>query len=427
VKILILNQDWFAEELRLIGHEVLTCGVSEHLDVVIPHALHHIDSIIKLLPNGFHPDRIIWLDNSSPLLLQGLEESDIPIIFYSVDTQHHYELHSYLARCFDYIYIAQADYMENFAEHRNYLDWLPLWAPRRVEASFDKRFEATFVGNLNARLNPERVSFFNRLQEILPIHIAQGAYWEIFPHAEIVVNQTVKGDLNFRVFEAMMCGALLLTEHSSNGLLDIFSDGQHLVTYTKNDIHDAAAKIRQLLDNKPRMREIARAGREEVLTRHTAMQRAEKVDRCIRSLEKRSLPANRYFATMINFNVVSANLEECSRPISIKAILAAMSSAEKALTHGAIPTDVEVVHLIRSVLRYERLVGTKAAYNLLQEYGEVFPGNKLLLLACIRKFLNHGEIQAARKLAVDHFQEQPSEVFTLAEQAVLTILEAPST
>jgi len=333
-------------------------------------------------------------------------------------------LHSYLARCFDYIYIAQADYLSYFHDHRNYLEWLPLWAPRRVEASQEKRFGATFVGNLNARLNPERVSFFNRLQELIPIHIAHGAYWEIFPHAEIVVNQTVRGDLNFRVFEAMMCGALLLTEHSSNGLLDIFSDGQHLVTYTKNDIHDAAEKIHRLLDNKPRMREIAQAGRQEVLARHTAMHRAQTVEKCLRALEKRPLPPNRYLATMINFNVVSTNLEECSRPMSIKAVLAAMTAAEKALHCGAIPTDVEVVHLIRSVLRYERLLGTKAGYNLLQQYGEAFPDNKLLLLACIRKFLNHGEVVAARQLAVTHFQEQPSEIFTLAEQTITTILEA---
>lgn len=423
MKILILNQDWFAEELRLSGHEVLTCGVAEHLDVIIPHALHHIDSVLALLPNSFAPDRIIWLDNSSPLILQGLEECDIPTIFYSVDTQHHHELHSYLARCFDHIYVAQADYLCHFEAHRNHLEWLPLWAPRRVEASLDKRFEAAFVGNLNTRLNPERVSFFNRLQELIPIHIAHGAYWEIFPHAEIVVNQTVRSDLNFRVFEAMMCGALLLTEHSSNGLLEIFSDGTHLVTYTKNDIHDAAGKIRDLLDNKPRMRAIAQAGREEVLARHTALQRAQRVDQCLRSLSKRALPANRYFATMINFNVVSSNLEECVRPISIKAIIAAMSAAEKALRCGAIPTDIELVHLIRSVIRYERLLGTETAYKLLHEYLEAFPDSQLLLLACIRKLLNRGEVTAARELALSRFQEQPSEVFSLAERAISTILE----
>jgi hypothetical protein len=422
VKILLLNQDWFATELREMGHEVVVCGMADHMEVKLSSTMYHIDSVLNDMLNGFTPDVIVWLDNSAPLLLIGLEDCKIPVIFYSVDTQHHYELHSCLALAFDYVLIAQRDYMVHFAESDTPMEWFPLWAPRHVESSNDKRFGLTFVGNLNAKLNPARVQFFEELEKITPIHIKQGAYWEIFPYADIVVNQTVKGDLNFRVFEAMMCGPLLLTEKTSNGLLDLFRDGEHLVTYERGNAASAATIARELQVDPARMKRIAEAGRAEILAKHTARHRAIEIEKIIKSLRKRTPTVRRYFAMMINHNLVSTSTEEQARGLSVKAIIAALRAAQCALDEGAEPTDVETAHLIRACARYDRLLGTGAGAGVLRSYAEALPNNYLLNLAEVRSRLNQGKLMEARELAARISSEPSAKVFDLAESAVSMLL-----
>lgn len=422
MKILLLNQDWFASELRDMGHEVVVCGIADHMEVKLAPTMYHIDHILGEILGGFAPDVIVWLDNSAPLLIIGLEHCTIPMVFYSVDTQHHHELHSYLAHAFDYILIAQRDYMVHFCETDTPMEWFPLWAPRHVEASKEKKHGLTFVGNLNAKLNPERVKFFEEFQKLSPIHIQQGAYWEIFPFADIVVNQTVKGDLNFRVFEAMMCGPLLLTEKTSNGLLDLFTDGEHLVTYERGNAQSAAEIANKLLGDPAWRNRIAESGRAEVLAKHTARHRAIELEKIIKNLSKRPPSPRRYFAMMINHNLVSTSTEEQARGLSVKAIIAGLRAAQEALDEGIQPTDVETANLIRACIRYDRLLGTGAGADLLRVYAETFPGNYLLNLAEVRSRLNQGKRTEATELAMRISSDPSSKIFDLAESAISMLL-----
>jgi glycosyltransferase involved in cell wall biosynthesis len=422
VKILLLNQDWFATELRDMGHEVVVCGIGDHMEVRLASTMYHIDHILGEFLNGFAPDVMVWLDNSAPLLIIGLEHCGIPMIFYSVDTQHHHELHSLLAHAFDYVLIAQRDYMVHFAETDTPMEWFPLWAPRHVEASKEKKYGLTFVGNVNAKLNPGRVKFFEELQKLTPIHIQQGAYWEVFPLAEIMVNQTVKGDLNFRVFEAMMCGPLLLTEKTSNGLLDLFTDGEHLVTYERGNAQAAADIANNLLCDPARRNRIAEAGRTEVLAKHTAQHRAIELDKIIKNLRKRTPSPHRYFSMMINHHLVSSSSEQDARGLSVKAIIAGLRCAQCALDEGAEPTDVETAHLIRACVRYDRLLGTGAGAELLKVYAEAFPHNYLLGLAEVRSRLNQGKRSEATELAARISSDPSSKIFALAESAISMLL-----
>jgi hypothetical protein len=423
MKILLLNQSWFSQEFKEAGHEVVTAGLSTDLDVPVARPGVHIDSVIASLPNGFKPDRIVWLDNSAPLMFGGLEECDIPTVFYSVDTHHHFELHSYIAQIFDHILVAQKDYLPIFKASGTPTSWFPLWAPRFVEASSEKKFGAAFVGNRNPKLNPDRVKFFDDLSKIVPIHLDVGEYWNIFPFAEIVVNQTVKSDLNFRVFEAMMCGSTLLTEASGNGLTDLFRNNEHLVLYEKGNTADAAEKINSLLANKARAREIAHAGRAEILARHTPQNRADTLLQILATLSKRPPGRSRYFAAMINFSAVSAMLERADLGSSSHSLVNALRSAEQALLAHEIPENLESSHLVICANRYDRIVRSAAGQNLINAFSDAFPENSLLALAKIRGHLNFGDVSEATRLA-KVFSEAPAETtFAAAEQAVSALLE----
>jgi hypothetical protein len=422
VNILLLNQDWFATELRTLGHTVRTCGTALHLDVVLNLPLNHLEKVLAEDLNGFAPDIIIWLDDSAPLMLCGLEDATVPVVYYSVDSHHHHEMHGRLAAAFDHVLVAQRDYLPCFAESGTPCEWFPLWAPRYVEASQEKRYDLTFIGNLNRELNPARVEFFEQLQARHPIHLGHGAYWDFFPFAHIVVNQTVKGDLNFRVFEALMCGATLLTERTPNGLLDLFNDGEHLVTYERSDADAAAAQARELLENPARMRAIAAAGRAEVLARHTPLARAHRLDQLIRTVQKRPRDPRRHFAVMINFGFVSTVTESTSALVSALAAQAGLDSARRALSEGAQPSDNDVVHIVRLTTNYDRLTRGSLGAELLREFAAAYPEKHLLTLADLRQRLNRGELPEARRLAAQISSQPADLVFHAAEQIVSSVL-----
>ena len=424
MKILIFNQDWFAAEFRELGHEVVTCGSEPHLEHRIPGRTHHINSVITSL-NGFEPDVILWHDNSSPsLLIGGFESLDIPAAFFSVDTHHHHLMHSYMAPLFDHIFVAQKDYLSFFDNTGTPTSWHPLWAPRWVLPSDNKRWNTTFVGTLNERLNPRRVAFFNTLKKNTEIHLTQGNYWEIFPHAEIVVNQTVKGDLNFRVFETMMCGSLLLTENTKNGLFDLFTEGVHLVSYRPDDVQDARDKINHLLSSPKKMREIANSGRAEVLAKHTALHRARTVLEVLTTLRKRSPAHNRHYLSMINHTITSDvfnRLNFCHCP---RALAGAILAAQAGLNASARLSEVETSYLIRSTTLYDRVTQTTTGQSLLNSFHEAFPENTLLTLATIRNLLNSGAAEAAESQARKLRPEAPRDIFPYAEEMITSILSA---
>lgn len=422
MNILLLNQDWFATELRSFGHSVLTCGMAPHLEHRIPSPVVYLNDLLASLPGGFSPDVIVWLDDSAPVTYIGIESSDVPTIFYSVDTHHHWDLHSRLAHCFDHVLVAQKDYLHHFAPSGTPTTWFPLWASRYVEASSSKTMPMAFVGTMDPKLNKKRVEFFTKLKELVPITIKQGNYWEVFPHSEIVVNQTVSGDLNFRVFEAMMCGCMLLTERSSNGLLELFNEGEHLVTYTAGDVHDVAEKASSLLEVPHRMHAIAKAGREEVLAKHTPLHRAAALNDILQSLKKRPKSPARHMNMAINLGITAALLQDRSPCFTAVALHGAVENAVNSLRDGHTPNEVESAHLIRCYLRWDAISGGTEGSRLLMRHAEAIPSNYLLALARIRSLLNKGQRSEAESLASTLSPDPAPQIFAVAEQAVSMLL-----
>ena len=422
MKILLLNQDWFATELRSFGHTVMTCGITPQLDHRISSPIIRIDELLASLPNGFTPDVIVWHDDSAPVTYIGIEDAEVPTVFYSVDTHHHWDLHARLAYCFDRVLVAQKDYLHHFSPSNTPTSWFPLWAPRHVEASKTKTMPMAFVGTMDARLNSKRVEFFTKLKQLAPITIKQGNYWEIFPHAEIVVNQTVKGDLNFRVFESMMCGCMLLTERSSNGLLELFNEGEHLATYTAGDVNDVAEKAAELLATPHRMHAIADAGRAEVASKHTALHRASALHEILASIAKRPKAPARHIAMMINHGLAAAITRDRNPRLFALSLQAAVESAVKSLREGHVPDPTESAHLIRNYLRWDAVTGGNEGSRLLLLHAEAIPSNNLLALARIRSLLNRGLRVEAETIAASISPDPCSRVFNAAEEAVGLLL-----
>jgi FkbM family methyltransferase len=84
----------------------------------------------------------------------------------------------------------------------------------------------------------------------------------------MVFNRSIRNDINMRVFEALACGSLLVTNDlRENGQEDLFRDGIHLATYRSAE--ELLDKITFYLTHEAARERIAAAGRTEALGRDT--------------------------------------------------------------------------------------------------------------------------------------------------------------
>ncbi len=423
--ILLINQDWFAAEFREAGHRVVTVGLASNMELRLDRPLYHLNQILEQIGGGFQPDIIILHDNSAPLTILDIDEAPCPTIFYAVDTHHHTELHCFLSTVFDLTLVAQKDYVSAFEKRGlSAPEWMPLWASSFVEPNLQKHNQAVFVGTLNARLNPDRVTFFEKLKSVCPaLHVTSGAWQGIFPESEIVINQTVKGDLNFRVFEAMICGAALLTEDSGNGLRDLFEPDKELVLYEKNNAEAAAAKIDWLLNNPKQMRRIAEAGRAAVMTSHLSQHRAQRFLEIINGIKKKERPLRRMGA-MLNLAVLAARLATLDSLLSVKALTECMCKIGATVDHGDTYSEEAAFYAVRVALEYDRVTNSDQGMHLLNQLYDQNPDLALFRATKIRHLLNNGRVNEAREFAA-HISEIPvEEVFKSAEEAVSIVISA---
>src|SRR5690606_21606271 len=98
----------------------------------------------------------------------------------------------------------------------------------------------------------------------------------LYADAKIVINCAADRlrTLNMRLFEAMGCGALILTD--SVPYQDrLFQDGRHYVVY--EDVDDLLGKLEFFLNHLDRAQEIAHTGYRHVMARHTYTHRAREL------------------------------------------------------------------------------------------------------------------------------------------------------
>ncbi len=425
MKVLLLNQDWFADELRSLGFEVKTAGFAfaNHLEHTVSLPMLHIDRLIQTIPGDFVPDCIVSFDNSAPITFSGLEEINIPTIFYGVDAQHHFALHRYLNEVFDYAFTAQKDFIPFYHEWEQQVEWMPLWASRYIEPNYDnKEYGAVFIGTLNKELNPERVTFFEALGEKASVLCTTGGFWEFFPKSEIVINQTVKLDLNFRVFEAMMSGSLLLTEYSQNGLLELFEEGKHLVTYQKNNVEQAAELIAYYTSHPEEARKIGGAGRELILEKHTPMARAMRLAEVIRTVKKKN-SKRKFQAMAINHLCLGRTSKTQDPGVKLLAVTAALKSFEYSVEYHEPCDEAVAAHLTIAANDYDRMTGGRKGYQLLKRFCEKYPEQKLLNIATLRAALNFGDREYANTIKDYLGIEDLSVAYSESDRIVRTLLE----
>jgi len=284
-KIIWLGNPYFARELHNFDWDTVYI---EHVCVDGVQIIYTWDILVQKA--GFEPDLVIVGDRSMMPFVLGVESFPCLTVFYCIDT-HIKNFHFQYAQGFDICLVSLYDHiplMLNKYLQKEQVWWFPAYAPNIEEfpallpnAEVEFCWDCLFVGNL---ATPDRINFLNELKEYIPtLHITSGNYKLLFPKGRIIINESSRGDLNFRVFEALGSGACLVTPNVGHKMLSLFEDGVHLCTYAQSDAKEAAKVIQCLLDNPEKQDQMRQAALKVINNKHRAIDRAREFSFKIRA------------------------------------------------------------------------------------------------------------------------------------------------
>jgi len=215
------------------------------------------------------------------------------------------------ARNFDYIFFNQLRAYKEFTkltvqpedmtgytsvsgtsgESLGHRGWLPHAVEPQAYPHFEiiKKYDVCFIGHIQDQKNYNeitRVDFLDRMFKEFP-NFYFGSRNPAFPgvnlfedaakklsQSRIVLNVSIGDDINMRTWEAMATGSFLLTNYLPT-LGELFEDGKHLRMYKTLD--EAVEIAKYYLKHEAKREKIAKAGMEEVLSKHTYKHRIEKI------------------------------------------------------------------------------------------------------------------------------------------------------
>ena len=300
MKLLLLNDTYFGNSISDKVDEILRVGPGNDNDLVVEP--ESVDIFEAIQETNFKPDAILQVDSlNRRVFFKGIEKFTQPMAFYAVDAPINDFWQRSYAYQFDRVWVDQHALWRNWATAGiDWARWLPLAADTNIyhpPAEEDERdIQILFVGSLDPQLRPKRSAIIHRLRQIADVHVVDGGGTRSVPPSEvadlyrrskIVLNELLFDGINLRTFEAMACGAVLLTENG-RGEEMLFTDGYSLVTFNQSNLENV---VQNLLDHPSRTQHVGRAGSSLVLEKHTLARRANQV---VRDLEKLHVRPNRF-------------------------------------------------------------------------------------------------------------------------------------
>lgn len=252
--------------------------------IYVERALRQFTDIVHFLPTQI--DRIqaeydLYLQIDDGLTYRWTRSDLHPSAWWIIDTHLQFDWDREKAVDFDFLFTAQKNGAQHFRlEGFDNVRWIPLGCDPQIHrqiADTPKQYNVCFVGNLIPGRRTELVELLK--DEIPRVHVAQAFMDDmakIYSQSKIVFNCSIKDDVNMRVFEAISCGSMLMTnEIDDNGQEQLFDDQVHYVTYT--DADDLLEKTRHFLEHEEQREDIASEGMAWAHTKHMYRHRLEDI------------------------------------------------------------------------------------------------------------------------------------------------------
>ena len=287
---------YYERAFRKLG-KTITCGPSTSKDKRqgIPCG---INADIQKITHSIQPDCFILFPEGNFFLPQNIEKITVPKILILSDSFINLHWHKHYAQLFDFVFVAQKGYVSQLKKlgiKNTY--WLPNACDPEIhqDLHLERIYDIGFVGTLNTLHNPRRSLYIKILSKHFKSQITSNIWYKeiskIYSQSRIAFNICGAQDLNMRVFETMATGSMLLTDYIPHGLLDLFKDRHHLVTY--HSPQEAASLIRYYLTHEDKRIKIAQRGQKEVLDKHTYLHRAQVIISKIKDAKGRTARAGK--------------------------------------------------------------------------------------------------------------------------------------
>lgn len=277
-----------------------------------PSSMHDdTGNVVHLQPN--EPTRHHGIFDLNVLIDHGEDAIQVPLDFevphpnayWAFDTHLGYDYRLKRAREFDHVFLCHKAQIADFVRDgidASRIHYLPCAAEETCYRPYPvmKKWNWSFIGHLNSEHRIDLVDRFIRefglgdgegyvgwrMPEIKGHNVLDDAAKK-FSMSRMVINDSIKNDLNMRTFEVMATGTPLITEENGP-LLGLFTKGVHLLTY--KTIDGAVDCAKYLLKNPEMMNEIGKAGLREILEKHTYRHRVlEVLKTCIDYVPKEPL------------------------------------------------------------------------------------------------------------------------------------------
>lgn len=244
----------------------------------------YFDLAQALGENDFMPDLVMQteiLANRS--VVTGLDTVDCPTIFWAVDPHLNAYWHSAYARLFDMACSTQRGWISRIAQQGAVdVRWLPMFGRQEPWVEMTERGHAlAFVGRVSDQ-RPARkwmVEFLEEKGRESDIAIEHSLKYEemmgLYRDSRIIPNESIFGEVNFRLFEAASCGCLVLSQDLGDEQASLFEPGREFDTY--DNIVELDEKLGMYLKNERLVQTMGRAAYERVQAEHLPKHRAERL------------------------------------------------------------------------------------------------------------------------------------------------------
>ena len=247
--------------------------------------------ILSCLSGAWKDDVFIYIDSGRPYFPKNIEKLPLLTACYLIDVHVDLPIRIEMAKFFDIVFVAQKDYVEDFKARGLKNVW---WIPFGSEPTIYQRlklpflYDIGFIGHVS-KDSVKRKRLLSLLSQSYQINDYRRFYSPsetstMYSSAKIIFNCSARGDLNMRVFEALSCGRLLLTDSIANGLEELFQNRRHLVVF--HDEKELLKMVDYYLSKDDERERIALCGSNLVTSQHTYDHRMKKVMNILKNTQK---------------------------------------------------------------------------------------------------------------------------------------------
>jgi hypothetical protein len=258
-------------ELQSLGHTVLGLHPKP--------GIHDLPLLLE--EHRFEPDVVIQQESLGPrVLLKGLEKVSGLKVFWSIDTHLNAFWQMEYVRLFDLVCSTQRNWSDSLQKMTNVpAFWLPWFGRRLSWKGWNQRQRAfCFVGRVTEH-RPSRKRFVDFLCREFQMELVQDVSFqqmlEVYKETQLAPNESIFGEINFRLFEAASCGCLVLNPSGIPGLEETFVPDREIGVFSH--ALELKAKI-EYYARHPRLAEqMAKAAWARIQDEHLAIHRAQKL------------------------------------------------------------------------------------------------------------------------------------------------------